>query len=106
MEIDYISFVFAVLVATGGVFGYVKAQSKPSLIAGLVFGVILAVGAYFNSSKFLSYPNCYLLLVTCMVLGSFMGYRFYQSRKFMPAGLIMSLSTAMRRGNDKIRRTS
>lgn len=95
MEIDYVSFVFAALVAVGGIFGYIKAQSTPSLIAGLVFGVILAVGAYINSAKLFANPNSYLLLVACIVLGAVMGYRFYKTQKFMPAALIALLSTMM-----------
>lgn len=78
-----------------GIIGYVKAQSTPSLIAGLVFGVILAVGAYLNSEKLFAHPNSYLLLVTCIILGVAMGYRFYKTQKFMPAGLITLLSAAM-----------
>lgn len=78
-----------------GIIGYVKAQSTPSLIAGLVFGVVLAVGAYLNSPKLFAHPNSYLLLITCIILGAFMGYRFYKSQKFMPAGLIALLSTAL-----------
>ncbi|KAJ6630493.1 Transmembrane protein, partial [Pseudolycoriella hygida] len=95
MDVDYVSFAFAAVVAIGGIIGYVKAQSTPSLIAGLIFGVILAVGAYLNSPKLFSNANSYLLLITCFVLGSFMGCRFYNSKKFMPAGLIALLSTAL-----------
>ena len=35
--------VYGVLVLVGGVMGFVKAHSKPSLIAGLVFGGALQV---------------------------------------------------------------
>lgn len=78
-----------------GIIGFVKAQSKPSLIAGLVFGVVICVGAYLNSPKLFAHPNSYLLLATCFILGAFMGYRSYKSKKFMPAGLIALLSTAL-----------
>jgi len=77
-----------------GIIGYVKAESTPSLIAGLMFGALIFAGAILNSPKFFAYPNSYLLLVTCVILGAFMGYRFYDSKKFMPAGLIALLSTA------------
>lgn len=78
-----------------GIIGFIKAQSTPSLIAGLVFGAVICVGAYLNSPKLFAYPNSYLLLVTCIVLGGFMGYRAYKSKKFMPAGLIALLSIAL-----------
>ena len=60
-----------------------------------MFGVILGVGAYLNSPKLFAQANSYLLLITCIALGAFMGYRFYKSKKFMPAGLIALLSTAL-----------
>lgn len=42
----FIVLVYGVLTAGGGVMGYVKASSKPSLIAGLVSGaLLLACGA-------------------------------------------------------------
>ncbi len=34
--------VYAALVLAGGMIGYAKAGSKPSLISGLVFGLLLA----------------------------------------------------------------
>jgi uncharacterized membrane protein (UPF0136 family) len=92
MPFDVISAGFAALVATGGVIGYAKAGSIPSLAAGLTFGGILGVGAYLTSVD----PNNYYLTAgTSAVLGSFMGYRFYNSGKFMPAGLICLLSIGM-----------
>lgn len=49
MPFDVISAGYAALVATGGIIGYVKAGSIPSLAAGLTFGSILGVGAYMTS---------------------------------------------------------
>lgn len=92
MPFDMISAGFAALVATGGVIGYAKAGSIPSLAAGLTFGGILGVGAYLTSVN----PNNYHLTAgTSLVLGSFMGYRFYNTGKFMPAGLMCALSVGM-----------
>lgn len=62
--------------------------SIPSLGAGLLFGSVLGFGAYQTSQN----PNnYYTLLGTSTVLGGVMGARFYNSGKFMPAGLITVL---------------
>ena len=92
MPFDVVSAGFAALVATGGVIGYASKGSIPSLVAGLTFGGVLGVGAYMTSVN----PNNYYLTAgTSAVLGSVMGYRFYNSGKFMPAGLLCLLSLGM-----------
>lgn len=49
MPFDVISATYAALVATGGIIGYVKAGSIPSLAAGITFGGILGIGTYLTS---------------------------------------------------------
>lgn len=49
MPFDAPSAAYAALVAAGGIIGYVKAGSIPSLAAGLTFGSILGIGAYLTS---------------------------------------------------------
>jgi len=92
MPFDVVSAAYAALVATGGVIGYLKAGSIPSLAAGLSFGSVLGIGAYLTS---VNPDNYYLTFGTSAVLGSLMGYRFVNSGKFMPAGLIAILSLGM-----------
>lgn len=92
MGIDILGFAYAASVAAGGIMGYAKAGSIPSLGAGIIFGSILGVGAYQLSQD----PSNYsLMLGTSSALGGLMGYRFYNSRKFMPAGLVFCLSAGM-----------
>ncbi|CAG5055065.1 unnamed protein product [Parnassius apollo] len=92
MGVDILGFAYAATVAAGGIMGYAKAGSIPSLGAGLIFGSILGVGAYQLTQD----PSNYtLMLGTTTTLGGLMGYRFYNSRKFMPAGLVFALSVAM-----------
>merc|ERR1712029_512003 len=92
MPIDLFSALFATTVTAGGVVGYLKAGSKPSLIAGLIFGGLLGVGTYMTS---VNPSNYYLTLGTSTVLAGVMGTRFVRSGKFLPAGLISALSLSM-----------
>lgn len=66
-----------------------KLGSIPSLAAGLVFGSAAVFGAYQLSQN---PKNFTVALLTSGVLLTVMGLRFYQGGKFMPAGLIASLS--------------
>ncbi|XP_077480443.1 transmembrane protein 14C [Stigmatopora argus] len=92
MSVDWVGYGYAALVASGGVIGYVKAGSVPSLAAGLVFGGLAGVGAYQISNE---PSNIWLSLATSGALTGVMGKRFYGSRKFMPAGLIAGASLLM-----------
>ncbi|KAK9892083.1 hypothetical protein WA026_018285 [Henosepilachna vigintioctopunctata] len=92
MTVDVIGFVYAGVVAAGGIVGYVKAGSIPSLAAGLVFGSALTYGAYQQS---VVPPNYIPQLVTASMLTGVMGYRFYNSGKIMPAGLICIISAGV-----------
>ncbi|XP_029005137.1 transmembrane protein 14C isoform X2 [Betta splendens] len=89
MTVDWVGYGYAALVASGGVVGYVKAGSVPSLAAGLLFGGLAGYGAYQISND----PNnVWVSLVTSGALSGLMGKRFYASRKFMPAGLVAGAS--------------
>ena len=59
---------------------------------GLLFGTAIAYGAYQTTQN----PNNYLIgLGTSAVLTGVMGSRFMHSGKFMPAGLVATMSAAM-----------
>ncbi|XP_015184031.1 PREDICTED: transmembrane protein 14C [Polistes dominula] len=92
MPIDLPAFAYAAAVAGGGILGYVKSHSIPSLAAGLVFGSVLGYGAYQTSQD---PANVGVLLGTTTALGGLMGYRFYNTGKIMPAGVITIMSAAM-----------
>lgn len=51
IPLDVFSATYAVLVAAGGILGYVKAKSIPSLAAGLTFGTLLGVGSHLEASQ-------------------------------------------------------
>ena len=91
--VEIVLIAYGVLVAAGGIFGYVKSQSRPSLIAGSVSGLFLiaagllvlmgvAAGAYFG----------FAVTVVLVVL---FGMRFGKTRKFMPSGMMLALSVVV-----------
>ncbi|KAI1712814.1 transmembrane protein 14C domain-containing protein [Ditylenchus destructor] len=84
MPADAFGLVYAGLVAAGGLIGYLKAGSIPSLVAGVASGVVAGVASF--------YSNFYVLIGVGIVLSGLMGFRFLKSGKFMPAGLIAALS--------------
>ena len=71
--VDYISYGYAFCVIAGGLAGYIKSGSVPSLAAGLLFGSIAAVGAYKS--------NVPIGLLTSGSLLGVMGYRFMNTGK-------------------------
>ncbi|XP_064617138.1 transmembrane protein 14C-like [Liolophura sinensis] len=89
---DIISIVYASVVAIGGIIGYVKAGSSMSLAMGLSCGGLMGIGAYQTS---VDPRNIWLSLAVSALLTCVMGYRFSNSGKFMPAGLVASLSILM-----------
>lgn len=89
---DLVAYGYAAIVALGGIIGYVKAGSVMSLTAGLLCGGAAAFGAMQTSRN---PSNYFVILGTSLFLGCLMGYRFSNSGKFMPAGLVASLSLMM-----------
>jgi uncharacterized membrane protein (UPF0136 family) len=85
--------VYGALVVLGGVMGFAKAKSKPSLYAGLGFGFALVI-----SGEMLRQGNTRVLpgaTVLAAVLLLVMGIRFARTKKFMPAGLVALMSLAV-----------
>ncbi len=81
-------YIYGVLLILGGLMGYLKAKSVPSLVAGGVCGVIALLLGYYYTWHFA--PHAALLLALLLVF--MMGRRYLNSRKVMPALLIVVLS--------------
>ena len=79
--------VYALLLGIGGLMGYLKAGSRPSLIAGSISALVaLAALALSAANHKLGVPLGLLLSITLFVL---FGYRYaVKTRKFMPSGLL------------------
>ncbi|XP_061850554.1 uncharacterized protein LOC104558810 isoform X2 [Colius striatus] len=61
MAVDWLGYGYAALVASGGLIGYAKAGSIPSLAAGLFFGSLAGLGAYQLSQN----PNNVWISLIC-----------------------------------------
>ncbi|XP_015430610.1 PREDICTED: transmembrane protein 14C [Dufourea novaeangliae] len=92
MPVDILAYTYAATVAAGGVLGFIKSNSIPSLGAGLFFGTILGYGAYQTS---VDPTNVGVFLGASTTLGGVMGYRLYHSGKIMPAGVVTLFSVIM-----------
>ncbi len=81
--------ILSVFVLVGGVIGYTKANSKPSLIAGVISSVLL--GASFAVT--LTHPTIGIIAgaVVTFLLDIVFGIRLAKTRQFMPAGMLLSL---------------
>ena len=85
-------FAYGILVLFGGVVGYRKAGSRPSLVAGTVSGAAMLVSAILLMRA--SPAGLSLALAATLLLLLFFGMRWLRGRKFMPAGL-MTLASAL-----------
>jgi uncharacterized membrane protein (UPF0136 family) len=68
--------------------GFDDTGSAASLISGLLFGSALGLGAYNTSAN---PANGHVTMITSAVMSGLMGYRFSNSKKFMPAGMMAVL---------------
>ena len=82
--------VVGIVMALGGVMGFVKGKSKPSLIAGLISGAIF-IGLYFlvDSQAQAAFIGGAALSVALAVM--FMT-RLRKTKKFMPSGMLLAIS--------------
>ena len=83
-------FIFGALTIIGGVIGYVKAGSLPSIIAGTITGLLLLLAAWILPS------NRMIGLVTALIVSLLLAAqfipKFIRTGKMMPAGLMSILS--------------
>jgi uncharacterized membrane protein (UPF0136 family) len=83
--------IYALLLAVGGLMGFLKAKSRPSLIAGMLsaVGAVIALGLSAAGFAF-GLPLGLVLAIALVVL---FGYRFaFKGRKFMPSGMMAVVS--------------
>lgn len=83
---DTVLWVYIALLVLGGLAGYLKAGSKPSLIASVAFAAALALCAL---NLITADYVADLLLAGLLVV---FGLRLYKTKKLMPAGLMLGLT--------------
>ena len=82
--------IFGALTIIGGMIGYVKAQSVPSIIAGTITGVLLIIAGWILPQ----YPTGGLAtaLIVSLILAAQFVPKLIRTGKIMPAGLMSVLS--------------
>ncbi|KAM9988101.1 hypothetical protein ACTFIZ_003476 [Dictyostelium cf. discoideum] len=83
-------YAYAILLAIGGLIGYLKANSMPSLIMGLLSGLLVGYSANLTTTN--KKNGTQLTMALSLVLLIIMGMRFVNSGKFFPAGLVSVFS--------------
>jgi uncharacterized membrane protein (UPF0136 family) len=83
-----ILWIYIVLLVAGGVVGFVKAQSKMSLVTSLSFAALLVLCAV----RIIPDPRVADIILVVLLI--FFGMRVIKTKKFMPMGL-MTLSTIL-----------
>src|SRR6266852_720377 len=83
-------FVFGVLTIIGGVIGYVKANSVPSIIAGSITGILLLIAGYILPEH--RAAGLVTALVVSLLLAAQFVPKLIRTGKVMPAGLMSILS--------------
>ncbi len=82
--------VYGLLVAIGGIVGYLKAKSNISLISGIASGAVLAFAAYTAMTNPLTgLPLAAAVAVFLLVT---FAIRWFKTRAIMPAGMMTVLS--------------
>jgi uncharacterized membrane protein (UPF0136 family) len=83
--------IYAVLLAAGGIMGFVKARSRPSLIAGLASSAAAFVALWLSTLG-----NRFVIplgMTLACFLFVFFGYRYaLRNRLFMPNGMMAVVS--------------
>jgi uncharacterized membrane protein (UPF0136 family) len=88
---SWIVLIYGILVAAGGVMGYVNAKSAASLVAGGISGILLAGAAIAMMRGSYQAGWWVALIVTILLLGRF-GSAALKGFKMMPGGMVIILS--------------
>lgn len=81
---------YGLIVLAGGLFGYLTANSLPSLIAGSIFGALLfGSGLGLFRTSIVAY---FTALLSSFILTLFFAFRFYKTGAMTPSGMMAGLS--------------
>jgi uncharacterized membrane protein (UPF0136 family) len=82
-------FAYGILTIVGGIIGYMQANSKVSLISGIICGLLLVIAGFFQLQG-QAWSTILANVVTGILVVVF-AVRLAKTRKFMPAGLMVLL---------------
>eukprot|EP00056_Hartaetosiga_gracilis_P020773 m.21228 g.21228 ORF g.21228 m.21228 type:complete len:105 (+) comp8696_c0_seq1:171-485(+) len=86
MDTSTFNYGVGAFVAFGGLMGFLKKKSLPSLVAGGGSGLVYALAAYRIQGE---HPDgTYIALGISLLLSAVMAKRALNAKKFMPAGLV------------------
>ena len=85
--------IYGILMLGGGIMGYVKAHSKPSLITGIISGILIFAGVYLLASN----PRAGTTVVSVVsgALTLIFAWRLVKTHALMPSGMLLLLSLAV-----------
>lgn len=78
---------YGLLSGLGGIWGYIKSQSKPSLISGCVSGILLLIGAVMQMQGSGLGLLCSKIIILLLVV--VFAVRLTKTGKFMPSGIML-----------------
>jgi len=87
---EYSLIVTGVLIAIGGVIGFIKARSMPSLLAGVVSGVLLVV-CFIVATQVDPKIGLSAGIVLLTMLEGVFAMRFAKTKKMMPSGMLIAI---------------
>jgi uncharacterized membrane protein (UPF0136 family) len=82
--------IFGALTIVGGVIGYVKAGSVPSIVAGVITGVLLLAAGFLLPEHRVA--GLAIAFITSLLLAGQFIPKFVRTGKAMPAGMMSILS--------------
>lgn len=78
---------YGLLSGFGGIWGYIKSQSKPSLISGCLSGILLLIAASIQLRGFTI--GLILSRIIVLLLVAVFTVRLIKTQKFMPSGIML-----------------
>ena len=84
--------IYAVLLGVGGLIGFLKAGSRPSLIAGLSSAVIALISL---ALTWMGGFGFWIGLILAVLMTATFAVRFRKTSKFMPSGMLAVVSVVM-----------
>lgn len=79
--------IYGLLSGLGGIWGYVKSKSKPSLISGCISGILLFIAAGMQIRE--DSTGLTISKIVVLLLVAVFTIRLIKTAKFMPSGIML-----------------